>query len=53
MTRFYLKLPAIISSNYKKKFLTFEFKTPLLHLGVVAIEKGAFGSPKTMVTNFT
>ena len=24
-----------------------------LHLGVVAIEKGAFGSPSTMVTNFT
>ena len=26
---------------------------PLLHLGVVAIEKGAFGSPSTKVTNFT
>ena len=26
---------------------------PPLHLGVVAIEKGAFGSPSTMVTNFT
>ena len=24
-----------------------------LHLGVVAIEKGAFGSPSTMVANFT
>ena len=24
-----------------------------LHLGVVAIEKGAFGSPSTMVDNFT
>ena len=24
-----------------------------LHLGVVAIEKGAFGSPSTKVTNFT
>ena len=24
-----------------------------LHLGVVAIEKGAFGSPSTMVTNFS
>ena len=24
-----------------------------LHLGVVAIEKGAFGSPSTMVPNFT
>ena len=26
---------------------------PLLHLGVVAIEKGAFGSPSTMVAYFT
>ena len=26
---------------------------PPLHLGVVAIEKGAFGSPSTMVANFT
>ena len=26
---------------------------PYLHLGVVAIEKGAFGSPSTKVTNFT
>ena len=25
----------------------------LLHLGVVAIEKGAFGLPLTMVVNFT
>ena len=25
----------------------------LLHLGVVAIEKGAFWSPSTMVANFT
>ena len=25
---------------------------PTLHLGVVAIEKGAFGSPSTMVTNY-
>ena len=24
-----------------------------LHLGVVAVEKGAFGSPSTMVANFT
>ena len=24
-----------------------------LHLGVVAIEKGAFGSPSTKVANFT
>ena len=26
---------------------------PLLHLSVEAIEKGAFGSPSTMVANFT
>ena len=26
---------------------------PALHLGVVAIEKGAFGSPSTLVANFT
>ena len=26
---------------------------PSLHLGVVAIEKGAFGSPSTKVANFT
>ena len=26
---------------------------PSLHLGVVAIEKGAFGSPLTTVVNFT
>ena len=26
---------------------------PPLHLGVVAIEKGAFGSPSTMFANFT
>ena len=27
--------------------------TPPLHFGVVSFEKGAFGSPSTMVTNFT
>ena len=26
---------------------------PSLHLGIVAIEKGAFGSPSTTVANFT
>ena len=26
---------------------------PLQHFGVVAIEKGAFGSPSTKVANFT
>ena len=28
-------------------------KHPPLHLGVVAIEKGAFGPPSTTVANFT
>ena len=26
---------------------------PPLHLGIVAVEKGAFGSPSTKVANFT
>ena len=26
---------------------------PFIHFGIVAIEKGAFGSPSTMVANFT
>ena len=30
-----------------------EWSNALLHFGVVAIEKGAFGSPSTKVTNFT
>ena len=30
-----------------------EKQSPPLHLGVVAIEKGAFGSPSTTVANFT
>ena len=30
-----------------------EWSSAPLHLGVVAIEKGAFGSPSTMVANFT
>ena len=30
-----------------------EWSSTLLHLGVVAIEKGAFGSPLTKVANFT
>ena len=32
---------------------SWEGVAPRLHLGVVAIEKGAFGSPSTMVANFT
>ena len=34
--------------QYKEKS-----RTLLLHLGVVAIEKGTLGSPSTMLTNFT
>ena len=30
-----------------------EWRVPSLHLGIVAIEKGAFGSPSATVTNFT
>ena len=30
-----------------------EWSSAPLHLGVVAIEKGAFGSPSTKVTNLT
>ena len=37
----------------KKKKKMYVIPMPSLHLGVVAIEKGAFGSPSTMVTNFT
>ena len=32
--------------------LSREGVAPSLHLGVVAIEKGAFGLPSTMVANF-
>ena len=31
----------------------FRFSLIHIHLGVVAIEKGAFGLPSTMVANFT
>ena len=43
-TRKYLgKIGAIQGKEYR----------PHRHLGVVAIEKGAFGSPSTTVANFT
>ena len=32
---------------------SWEGVAPFQHLGVVAIEKGAFGSPSTAVANFT
>ena len=54
----YLMLPCLTLS-----FIKYELRikwsnlrkgvVPLLHLGVVANEKGAFRSPSTMVTNFT
>ena len=47
------------TQHYKVRFKgkveqSWEWSSALpLHLGVVAIEKGAFGSPSTMVANFT
>ena len=38
------------TQHYKVRF---KGKVELLHLGVVATEKGAFESPSTMVANFT
>ena len=40
------------TQHYKVRFKG-KVERPPLHLGVVAIEKGAFGSPSTMVANFT
>ena len=46
------------TQHYKVRFKgkveqSWEWSSALpLHLGVVAIEKGAFGSPSTMVANF-
>ena len=50
-----------VSLIYKWSFFFTEFEfrnpgkgvVPSPHLGVVAIEKGAFGSPSTKVRNFT
>ena len=46
------------TQHYKVRFKgkveqSWEWSSAPLHLGVVAIEKGAFGSPSTMVANFT
>ena len=41
------------TQHYKVRFKGKVEQRPPLHLGVVAIEKGAFGSPSTMVANFT
>ena len=47
------------TQHYKVRFKgkveqSWEWSSALpLHIGVVAIEKGAFGSPSTMVANFT
>ena len=49
----------LISTQYYKVKIKGEMKqswersSSSLHLGVVAIEKGTFGSPSTMVANFT
>ena len=49
----------LITQHYKIKIKgkveqTREWSSTLpIHLGVVAIEKGAFGSPSTKVANFT
>ena len=40
------------TQHYKVRFKG-KVEQSSLHLGVVAIEKGAFGSPSTMVANFT
>ena len=46
------------TQHYKVRFKgkveqSWEWSSAPLHLGVVAIEKGAFGSPSTMLANFT
>ena len=41
-----------LSSFFCKKLNDFKYYYPL-QLGVVAIEKGAFWSPSTMIANFT
>ena len=40
-------LSRVLQSNPGKRV------APYLHLGVVAIEKGAFGSPSAMIASFT
>ena len=45
------------TQHYKVRFKgkveqSWEWSSAPLHLGVVAIEKGAFGSPSTIVANF-
>ena len=43
----------LINTQHYKVRISVKWSNPPLQLGVVAIEKGAFGSPLTMVANFT
>ena len=53
--KWYLMLPCLTLSiiGYSKVEQSRERSSTLPYLGVVAIEKGAFGSPSTVVANFT
>ena len=46
---------ALLNSQHYKVRIKDKVKEscPPLHLGVIAIEKGAFGSPSTKIANFT
>ena len=43
---------ALLNTHHYKVRIKGKVEHPLLHLSVVAIEKEAFGSPSTKVTNF-
>ena len=50
-------VPSLLNTQYYKVWIKGKVKqsrerSSALHLGVVAIEKGAFWLPSTMVTNF-
>ena len=52
-----LDVALLNTQHYKVRFkgkveLSREWSSAPLYLGVVAIEKGAFGSPLTMIANF-
>ena len=51
--KWYLDTSLLNSQHYKNPEKSRERSSTPLHLGVVAIEKGAFGSPLTTVANFT
>ena len=44
---------ALLNTQHYKVRIKGKMEQPPLHLGVIAIEKGAFKSPSTKVTNFT